>query len=114
MEYFLQYFLNILAVMSLFVPCCLLSIFFAWKRKPLAGGALALAKFFLTVRAAQIWEAMLRSSGKIGWRMFGFGYAPVGAILLMSMLVIGVICFVLNVYVFARKAMYPLLKPKQL
>ncbi len=99
------YILNFLALLSLIVPCYALSIFFARKKKPLTGGALALAKSFLTIRASQIWEWMLRSSGKIGWRMFGFGYSPVFAIFFMSMLALGVICVVLNVYVFIRKAM---------
>lgn len=107
MGYIMEYILDLLAPLSLISPCYILSVFFVRTKKPLIGGALALVKFFLTIRAAQIWELMLRSSGKIGWQMFGFGYSPVFAVFFMSMLAIGVICIALNVFVFFKKAMIP-------
>ena len=107
MEYILNVLVNSLALLSLIVPCYVLSVFYARKEKPLIGGALALAKLLLMVRATQIWEWMLISSGKTGWQLFGFGYSPISAIFFMSMLAIGVICIVLNICVFFKQVMIP-------
>ena len=77
MGYIMEYILNLLALLSLISPCYILSVFFVRKKKPLIGGALALVKFFLTIRATQIWE------------------------------LIGVICIALNIFVFFKKATIP-------
>lgn len=79
-----MYLLNLTALLIQLVPCFLLSVVFARKKKPLIGGTLALSKVLLTYRAGKILEEMLRSSGKIGWENFGFQYAPLGAVILCS------------------------------
>ena len=98
----MSYLLDLLVFPVMITPCCILSIVFARRHRPFAGGALALVKLFSTLRAGKILEEMLRSSGKIGWQRWGFGYAPAGTAVLVSVLVISIVCVVLNLCVFVK------------
>lgn len=95
----MRYVLDLVAFLAMVTPCCILSIVFAHKNKPLAGGTLALLKLLSVFRVGEILEYMLRSSGKIGWQMWGLEYAPAGAALLLAVLAISVICVIWNLCV---------------
>jgi len=88
----------------LYVPLYCLSVFFALKKRsrPIIGGALAMAKLFATARSSSVSFAMATRHTPNGG-LFGACRTPTTVAFFSVMLMIGIICLLLNIYVFSKQ-----------
>ena len=107
----LLYLVNLFSLLCVLlpVPFYCLSVYFAWKGRPLLGGALALAKVLATVRVTStlwgtVWD---KPALEAGWRLFGAGHNTASAVFFSAMLVMGAVCLLLNGYVLLKRAVGP-------